>query len=164
MLKKRLLKDVILSETIGALNMRKRKELQSAIQGHINNLIEDQSLTLSNRLNQLKINYIIEKCYDDNFFIEFKLVILEFNIEILVAKRTLEKEVLQSEFENIKLIKSLVEIDDEFNFEKNKYTLCRNVIKEIYTHISDKLNMSYEHCRKTDIVSLEEMYLLNNHY
>lgn len=144
--------------------MSKRKELQSAIQGHINNLIEDQSLTLSNRLNQLKINYIIEKCYDDNFFIEFKLVILEFNIEILVAKKTLEKEVLQSEFENIKLIKSLVEIDDEFNFEKNKYTLCRNVIKEIYTHISDKLNMSYEHCRKTDIVSLEEMYLLNNHY
>ncbi len=164
MLKKRLLKDVILSETIGALNMRKRKELQSAIQGHINNLIEDQSLTLSNRLNQLKINYIIEKCYDDNFFIEFKLVILEFNIEILVAKKTLEKEVLQSEFENIKLIKSLVEIDDEFNFEKNKYTLCRNVIKEIYTHISDKLDMSYENCRKTDIVSLEEMYLLNNHY
>lgn len=163
-LKRRLLKDVILSEVLGSLSMCKRNKLQSAIQAHNNKLIESQCQTICNRLNQLKINYVLEKTYDEKFYLVFKIISLEFNFEVLVAENSLENRVTDKEYDNMHFIKSLVELDDEFNFDSNSYNECRKVVKAVYEHISSKCNLSYEESRKMEIQQLEELYLLNNMY
>lgn len=162
-MQKRLLKNVILDETLRYLNLAQRKKVQNAITTHVNALIESQTQRITNRLELIGIkSYFIDKKYDEEFNTIFFITILDFDFQFTICKNSVKNKIIEKDFENIEEYKILVDINDEYNSEKNEYNACRNAMKSLFKHIASKTSIDLKTCREMEISKLTQLYKINS--
>lgn len=161
---KKLLKDKMLEMVLREFDMARRKKLQQVIENHYNQMIESYTSRITKRLDGLKFNYILEKSFDEEFIMFYRITIARINLEIIISKDSFKNSIVESEYENIRLLKVLVDVNDEVNQDDLEYIECRRIIKAVFQHIADKLSLELSTVRKLETDELFDLYELNYGY
>lgn len=164
MLKKKTLNSKIIEMVNGEFNMAKRQKLQQLILEHHNDMIESCTQRITNSLNRLKFDYMIQNSYDEEFTRFYVISMPRINLEIRICKDSFKNSIITSPYPNLDLIKVLVNVDDEVNQNDLEYKECRRVIKAVYQHIANKLNMELSEVREMNVDELFDLYELNYKY
>lgn len=164
MLDKKTLNSKIIEMVVGDMNMQKRNKLQQLIINHYNDMIDSYTSRITNRLDGLNFNYIFEKSYDEEFTRYYTITMPRINLEIRISKNSLKNDIIKPEFENMELLKVLVNVHDECNQNDLEYKECRRIIKGVYKHIANKLDMELSEVREMSSEELFDLYELNYRY
>ena len=162
-MKKKLLKDVILSESLLLLNNQQRGMIMNRVTEHINDQIDSLYEKITMRLHNLGFRCIVENKYDDNFNIVYIMSIVDFDYQIHIKNHTLENE-LTAEYvcDNMEVMTILVETNDDFNRDSNEYILTRKAFKELFNYLSIKISTDYNTVREMNHKELVDLYMMLN--